>query len=175
VGDKRMVYSEFFRAEETSEPRPPEKLSYSSGGKDMEAVLKPREILLVEDNQADITLVQSVLRRLAVPPRLSVVRDGAAVLPFLLRQVPYQGAPTPDLILLDIYLPKQTGWAVLRELRATPAFATIPVVILSGTFTPRDVQERDRLQPTQYLRKPHTVQELHDLRTSLAELICQHT
>jgi hypothetical protein len=57
----------------------------------MEAVLGPREILLVEDNQADITLVQSVLRRLAVSPRLSVLRDGAAVLPFLKREVPYQG------------------------------------------------------------------------------------
>jgi CheY-like chemotaxis protein len=79
------------------------------------------------------------------------------------------------LILLDIYLPKQTGWEVLRELRATPAFATLPVVIMSGTFTPRDVQERDRLQPTECLRKPHTVQELHDLRKSFAEIICQHT
>src|SRR5262245_57169513 len=109
----------------------------------MEAIPRPREILLVEDNQADVTIVQQVLRKVIVPSQLSVVSEGEAVLPFLQRQALYHEAPIPDLILLDIHLPKKSGWEILREMRATAAFATIPVVMLSTFLAPYDEQARD--------------------------------
>jgi two-component system, chemotaxis family, response regulator Rcp1 len=110
-----------------------------------------------------------------VPSQLRVVSEGDAGLAFLQRQVPYHEAPTPDLILLDIQLPKKTGWEILRWVRATPAFAHIPVVMLAGMFSPLDEQARAHLQPTRCLKKPTTLEELHDLRTIFEELMSQTT
>src|SRR5215510_1902289 len=131
----------------------------------MELIPKQKEILLVEDNPIDVYFLQKSLPHLAYPYHLSVVSDGEAGLAFLQRQAPYHEAPTPDLILLDIHLPKKTGWDILRWIRATPAFATIPVVMLAGVLSPLDEQVRAHLQPTRCLKKPTTLEELHALRT----------
>jgi two-component system, chemotaxis family, response regulator Rcp1 len=140
----------------------------------MEAAAGQIEIFLAEDSLVDVQILQRYLQDVAFPYHLSVVRDGEAALASLERQAPYTAAPRPDLILLDIYLPKKSGWEVLEWLRATPALATIPVVMLTGILAPSDEQERDRLQPAHCLVKPTAVEEYRDLVKILEEVMSQH-
>ena len=141
----------------------------------MELILRQKEILLMEDNPIDIYFLQKYLPYLACPYHLSVVSDGEAGLAFLQRQGSYHEAPTPDLILLDIHLPKKTGWEILRWVKATPSVAHIPVVMLAGVLSPLDEQARDRLHPSLCVEKPRTVQKLQDVLKSFEELMSQHT
>ena len=82
------------------------------------SVGQPIEILLVEDNPADVRLTQEALREGKVKNSLNVARDGAEALAFLRREGPYRGAPRPDLILLDLNLPKKDGREVLAVIKA---------------------------------------------------------
>src|SRR5262245_9317421 len=141
----------------------------------MELIPKQKEILLVEDNPIDVYFLQKSLPYLAYPYHLSVVSDGEAGLAFLQRQGSYHEAPIPDLMLLDIHLPKQTGWDILRWVKATPSVAPIPGVILEGVFSPFDEQARDHLHPSLCVEKPRTVQKLQDLLKSFEELMGQNT
>jgi two-component system response regulator len=90
------------------------------------------ELLLVEDNPADVKLLQKCLHNVTVPYHLSVVSDGEAALAFLARHAPYTRAPSPALLLLDIHLPKKSGWDVLAWVRAQPSLRSLPVVMLTG-------------------------------------------
>jgi chemotaxis family two-component system response regulator Rcp1 len=130
------------------------------------------EILLVEDNRADATLLQmSLLRYCALPYLISVVGDGEAALTFLQQTAPYADAPRPDLIILDVGLPKKDGWEVLAAIRVTPALSTIPVVMLTGIMNAVDEEQRDRLHPTCCLLKPtHMEHYLQLVRTLEAVL-----
>ena len=112
------------------------------------------EILLVEDNPADMKLLQVCLNDITLPYHLHTVISGEAALAFLQRQAPYTGAPRPDLILLDIHLPKKSGWDVLAWVRAQPSLSGLPVVMLTGVFSPFDEERVDQLQPTRCLLKP---------------------
>ena len=140
----------------------------------MEPVQGQKEILLAEDNQVDVQIVRRCLRNVTFPYHLSMVGDGEAALAFLQRQEPYTAAPRPSLILLDIYLLKKTGWEVLAWVRATPALANIPVVMLTGLLAPFDEQERDRLHPTRCLEKPTTVEEFRALTEIIEEVISRN-
>jgi len=130
------------------------------------------EILLAEDNLPYLEILQRRLRAVSFPYSLSVVSDGEAALAFLRRHAPYRAVPTPGLILLDVHLPQKSGWEVLAWLRATPALATIPVVMLTGALSSFDKQERARLQPTRCVVKPITVEEYQDLIKTLEEVVC---
>jgi CheY-like chemotaxis protein len=132
------------------------------------------EILLAEDNPVDVQILQRCLRDVTFPYHLRVVDDGEAALAFLQQQDPYTEAPRPDLILLDIYLLKKSGWEILEWLRVTPYSTTIPVVMLSGILAPFDEQERDRLHPTRCLVKPTTIEEFRDLTAILEEVMSQN-
>jgi CheY-like chemotaxis protein len=132
---------------------------------------QPAEILLVEDNPPDVKLVEEGLRHVTVPYHLSVLSDGAAALAFLGRQAPYLLAPRPDLLLLDIHLPQQSGWDVLAWVRAQPTLAGVPVVMLTGIFSPYDEEQSARLQPTRCLVKPSEVGELLRLGHALAGIM----
>jgi two-component system, chemotaxis family, response regulator Rcp1 len=133
------------------------------------------EIFLVEDNPIDVQILHRCLRHVTFPYHLSVVNDAEAALAFLQRHAPYTAAPTPDLILLDIYLLGKSGWDILQWLKATPALATLPVVMLTGVLSSLDAQLRDCLQPTLCLEKPITVEGARDLTAILEEVICQNT
>lgn len=139
----------------------------------MEAPSRPVEILLAEDNLADVEIFERSLRDAPFPSHLTVVSDGEAALAFLQQQAPYTHAPTPDLILLDIYLPLKSGWEVLEWLKAQPELARIPVVMLTGILAPLDEQERDRLHPTRCLVKPTAVEEYRALVHALKEVMKQ--
>jgi two-component system, chemotaxis family, response regulator Rcp1 len=114
----------------------------------------PIEILLVEDNYADVRLTQEVFKDCNVQNHLSVARDGEAALKWLRRELPYEGAPRPELILLDLNLPKMDGRAVLEELKSDTALRRIPVVVLTTSTADRDVDESYDLHANCYLSKP---------------------
>jgi chemotaxis family two-component system response regulator Rcp1 len=135
---------------------------------------RQRELLVVDDNPGDTRLLAECLRALPFPHSLSIVTDGDSALTFLQRQAPYTQAPRPDLILLDIHPLKTSGWEVLAWLRGQPALASIPVVMWGGMLSPFDEQERARLQPTQCLTKPETVEGYQRIAGLIEQLIGQH-
>src|SRR4051794_857064 len=135
----------------------------------MEPSARPIEILLVEARPGDVKLLQECLTDEPLPHHLSVVSDGEAAVAFLTRHAPYTGAPLPDLIVLDVHLVTKSGWEVLEWVRAMPALATIPVVMLTGSLSPFDEQERARLHPTRCLVKPRTIEQYQEIVNALQE------
>jgi chemotaxis family two-component system response regulator Rcp1 len=89
---------------------------------------RPRHILLVEDNQADVRMVQEMLKEIDLLAHLTIVHDGEDALAFLRQEEPYLNAPRPDCILLDLHLPRRDGFTVLRDLQDDPRLRGIPVV-----------------------------------------------
>ncbi len=115
---------------------------------------QPIEVLLVEDNPGDVRLTREALKEGKVRNNLSVAPDGVEALAFLRRQGRYAGAPRPDLILLDLNLPKKDGREVLEEIKADPALRTIPVVILTTSEAERDIARAYDLHANCYITKP---------------------
>jgi two-component system, chemotaxis family, response regulator Rcp1 len=114
-------------------------------------------ILLVEDNPADVKITQRALRESAFPVELLVVRDGQEAVEYLLRQGSHAGDPewrSPDLILLDLNLPKLNGLEVLQRIRSTPGLLTVPVVILTTSKRQEDIQETYAAGANTYIEKP---------------------
>src|SRR5690348_15263581 len=90
------------------------------------------EILLVEDNVGDVRLTKEALSEAKVPNRLHVAHDGVAALQFLGMEEPYSESPRPDLVLLDLNLPRKSGLEVLARIKQDPVLRTIPVIILTS-------------------------------------------
>jgi CheY-like chemotaxis protein len=114
----------------------------------------PIEVLLVEDNPGDVRLTREALKDGKVSNHLSVAQDGVEALRFLRREGPYADAPRPDVVLLDLNLPKKDGRQVLQEMKADPALRTIPVVILTSSDAERDITAAYDLQAACYVTKP---------------------
>jgi chemotaxis family two-component system response regulator Rcp1 len=117
-------------------------------------ILAPVEILLVEDNLGDVRLTQEALRDGKVRNTLHVVMDGAAALEFLRREGSYREAPRPDVILLDLNLPKKDGRQVLAEMKADDDLKRIPVVVLTTSQADQDVLKAYNLHANCYIVKP---------------------
>ena len=115
---------------------------------------EPIEVLLVEDNPGDVRLTREALRDGKVHNNLSVAPDGVEALAFLRRQGKYADAPRPDVILLDLNLPKKDGREVLEEIKADPSLARIPVVILTSSEAERDIAQAYALHANCYVTKP---------------------
>jgi CheY-like chemotaxis protein len=115
---------------------------------------RPVEILLVEDNPGDVRLTVEALREAKVHNHLSVANDGVEALAFLRRAGKYADAPRPDLILLDLNLPKKDGREVLSEIKADAALRTIPVVILTTSTAEQDILKSYDLHANCYITKP---------------------
>jgi len=118
------------------------------------AVGRPIEILLVEDNPGDVRLTVEALRESKVRNNLHVARDGVEALSFLRREGVHAEAIRPDLILLDLNLPRKDGREVLAEIKADPQLHTIPVVILTTSRAEQDVVRTYELQANCYITKP---------------------
>ena len=119
-----------------------------------DAVGRPMEILLVEDDLEDAGLTIETLREGEVPCRVSLVRDGDEAMEFIRRQGKYGCAPRPDLILLDLNLPRKNGREVLAEVRSDQSLRAIPVVVLTASRTHREILESENLYVEDYLIKP---------------------
>jgi two-component system, chemotaxis family, response regulator Rcp1 len=114
----------------------------------------PIEILLVEDSPSDIDLTREALEDTRVHNNLSVVTDGVEALAFLRCEGKYAKAPHPDLILLDLNLPKKDGREVLAEIKADPQLKQIPVIVLTTSSDERDVQACYKAGASSYIQKP---------------------
>ena len=112
------------------------------------------EVLLVEDNPGDVRLTREALREGKVRNTVSVVSDGVEAMAFLRREGPYADAPRPDLILLDLNLPRKDGREVLHEVRSDPAFRDIPVVVVTASEEERDIGRVHELDAACCVTKP---------------------
>ena len=115
---------------------------------------RPMEILLVEDGLLDARMTIAALKRGGIQHRLTLVMDGEEAMEFLRRQGPFGRAPRPDLILLDLLLPKKDGLAVLAEVRGDEELKDIPVVVLTSSHDEEDRLQSESLGVEGYITKP---------------------
>lgn len=115
---------------------------------------EPVEILLVEDNPGDVRLTTEALREAKVRNNLSHAKDGVEALRFLRREPPFEDAPRPDIILLDLNMPRMDGREVLEEIKKDPSLALIPVVVLTTSQSEEDILRSYQLQASCYIAKP---------------------
>jgi CheY-like chemotaxis protein len=116
-------------------------------------------ILQVEDNEADVRLTREALRESGDGVRLSVVGDGEQALAFLRHESGFEDSPRPHLVLLDLNLPRKDGLEVLREMRADPSLARIPVIMLSSSTETRDVDASYAAGASAFVAKPLELDE----------------
>lgn len=119
-------------------------------------VVEPIQILLVDDNEDDAELTRLSLERSKVinARHIHHVTDGEAAMAFLRRQPPYEKVPQPDLVLLDLHMPKKGGREVLEEIRADPRLTSLPVVILSTSDSPEDIARSYARHANAFVTKP---------------------
>lgn len=119
---------------------------------------RPRDgqatILLVEDNPGDVRLTREAFREGQIENDLHVVHDGAAALEYLQGEGEYEDEPRPDLILLDLNLPRMSGDEVLEQIKSDPGLCSIPVIVLTGSRAEEDILRSYELQANAYLTKP---------------------
>jgi chemotaxis family two-component system response regulator Rcp1 len=120
---------------------------------------RPLHVLLVEDNPGDVRLMREALRNGGSARKLEAVEDGEEALAYLRRQHPYGGAPKPDLIFLDLNLPKKDGREVLLEIKQDDALRRIPVVVLTTSEAERDIARVYDLHANCYVKKPTDLDE----------------
>jgi two-component system, chemotaxis family, response regulator Rcp1 len=132
-----------------------------------EAVGRPMEILLIEDDLEDAGMTIEALREGDVPCRISLVRDGEEAMEFLLRRDKYRRAPQPDMILLDLNLPKKSGREVLAEIKAEERLANVPVVVLTSSSTHQQILQAENLHVESYLIKPIDLEHFKGVVKSL--------
>ena len=125
------------------------------------------EILLVEDNPGDALLTKEAFQERGFRYRLSTVQDGHDALRYLKNLPPYERAPRPDVILLDLNLPRKDGRELLAEIKQDPRLNFIPVIVLSTSEAAQDVQNAYDLHANCYLTKPFQVQDFLQKMNSL--------
>jgi CheY-like chemotaxis protein len=138
---------------------------------------RPVEVLLVEDSAGDVRLTREALKEGQIPVNLSVAPDGEQALAFLRREGPHAAAPRPDLILLDLNLPRKGGREVLAEIKADPHLRRIPVVVLTTSQAEPDVRASYDLHANCYIIKPldldqfmHVVRSIEDFWLTVVRL-----
>jgi len=120
--------------------------------------MKLVEVLMIEDNRGDVVLVEAAIAKAGLPYRVSVVSDGAEAVDFLHRCGKYAGSARPELILLDLKLPRKNGCEVLDEIMLDPQLKKIPLVLLSSSTSELKRARSYELPPECYLEKPGTYQ-----------------
>ncbi len=135
----------------------------------LERKLRPIDILLVEDSPADVRLTREALKDAKVVNNLHVAADGMAALAFLRKQAPYAEAPRPDLILLDLNLPKKDGREVLAEIKQEDHLKRIPVVVLTTSRADEDVIRSYDLHANAYITKPVDLKQFLDVIKSIED------
>ena len=123
----------------------------------------PIEILLVEDNPDDIEFAREALDDGKILNNLHVTEDGDAAMKFLLREGDYADAPRPQLILLDLNLPREDGREVLREIKSNPDLRRIPIVILTTSDSEADVLKAYDMNANCYIKKPVDMQQFFNV------------
>ncbi|MCC5898946.1 MAG: response regulator [Phormidium sp. BM_Day4_Bin.17] len=122
--------------------------------------MKRRKILLVEDNLAHVRLIQEAFKESRLSHDMVAVRDGVEAMDYLHQHPPYEDANLPDVILLDLNLPRKDGREVLAELKSDPHLSRIPVLVLTTSNNEKDIQESYRLHANCYIQKSQNLQQL---------------
>ena len=133
----------------------------------LEASPRPVQILIVEDNPADARLVREVMRDSKVLNEIHWVPDGVEALDFLYRRGKHAGAPRPNLIFLDLNMPRKDGRAVLAEVKADEVLRRIPVVVMTSSQAEEDVARAYDAHANCYIRKPIDFQQFHQVVKTL--------
>lgn len=133
------------------------------------AACEPIHILLVEDNPGDVRLVIESLKVSKIRNRMSVVEDGEAAIAFVRRQDQYAHVSPPDLIVLDLNLPKKNGREVLAELKSDPHLKRIPVVVMSSSSGDDDVRAAYENYVNCYITKPVDLKQFINIVKSIEE------
>lgn len=116
--------------------------------------LQPLRLLLVEDNPGDVMLFREAIKAYTIAHQLAVVSDGEAALAYVRGEPPYEDVPRPDLVLLDLNLPRIDGQAVLSALKQDERTRTIPIVVMTSSQAATDILRSYELQANCYLSKP---------------------
>lgn len=127
------------------------------------------EFLLVEDNPADVRLTMEALKESKLRNHLSVAYDGMEAMAFLRRQAKYHNAPRPDVILLDLNLPRKDGREVLAEIKSDPDLKMIPVVIITSSEAEQDILRTYQLNANCYVTKPVDLEQFVKVVQSIEE------
>jgi len=135
------------------------------------------DVLLVEDSPAEARLALEALQETRFPVQLHIASDGVQAMEFLRRQGPWQAAPRPHLVLLDLNLPRKDGREVLRDIKADDDLRRIPVVVLTTSQAPSDIHRAYELHANCYIQKPleldgfiEIVKSIHRYWLQMAEL-----
>jgi CheY-like chemotaxis protein len=146
------------------------------------SIARPIEILLVEDSPSDVAMTTAALREGRIANVIHVVDDGEKAMAFLRREGEYSGVPRPDLILLDLNLPRKDGREVLAEVKSDPELHVIPVVILTTSAAEADILRAYDLHANSYVTKPvgfdnffNAIRDIENFWLSLVRLPDDHT
>ena len=123
----------------------------------------PVDILLVEDNPGDVRLTQEAFRDSRLPIKLNVVMDGEDAMNYLYRRTPYENATRPDMILLDLNIPKKDGREVLEEIKNDASLRYVPVVVLTTSNAEQDILKTYSLNVNAYINKPVDFDRFFDI------------
>jgi chemotaxis family two-component system response regulator Rcp1 len=130
---------------------------------------RPIEILLVEDNPGDVLLIQESLKKMLTHNHLHVAEDGVEAMDYLLQKGQFTSAPKPDLILLDLNLPRKDGRELLKEIKSEEHFKRIPVVVLTSSDAEDDIKTAYDLHANCYITKPVDFKKFSTVIASLEE------
>jgi chemotaxis family two-component system response regulator Rcp1 len=130
---------------------------------------RPIQILLVEDNPGDVRLTEEVLNEAKIASKLNTVRDGEEAMAFVRREGPHARAPRPDLILLDLNLPRKDGREVLNELKSDDELRRIPVIVLTTSMAEPDILMSYDLHANCYIHKPIEFEEFSSAIQSIQQ------
>ncbi|MGN6196831.1 MAG: response regulator [Ginsengibacter sp.] len=125
--------------------------------------MRPIHILLVEDNEGDILLTKEAFENSNVSNQLSVVKDGQEAIYFLEKKGSYSNAGTPDFLLLDVNLPKRNGFEVLKFVKEDSNLKHIPVIMLSTSSSPKDINQSYSQYANCFITKPGSAEKLFDV------------
>ncbi len=125
--------------------------------------IKPVDVLLVEDNPADVELTQRILRDSDHPLRVTVAQDGEVAMAMLRKVGDHSDTPTPDLVLLDLNMPRMNGYEVLQEMSQNQDLNRIPILILTSTQAERDRLQFSNVSPSRYCTKPLPITRFNDI------------
>lgn len=130
---------------------------------------KHMEILLIEDSRSDAVLVREALKELKTLHRLTILEDGEQALAYLRCQGEHVAQPLPDLILLDLDLPKKSGHDLLAEIKNDPSLCRIPVIVLTESHDRQDIERSYQLHANSYIVKPPNFDRLLEVIRSVEE------
>lgn len=130
----------------------------ASGFKEVMGAMKSLRILLVEDSPSDVRLIREALKETPVPVQITVMRDGVEAMDYL-HQAEMGLADRPDLMLLDLNLPRKNGREVLAEVKGSPTLKQIPVLVMTSSRSDEDISEAYSLNANCYITKPADLRE----------------